>query len=104
MATMERLFAELHATDSASGAKGVGVKLTYGPIRIGNATKSQVEWGVPAQEVYPVRAQVTVEATYQNYPGAPTYSRTTTWGSRADQTFLFYKDAFGDWTYKIGRV
>ena len=101
-ATIERVFSEQYATDAASGATSAGIELTFGSIQVGAQTQAQVEWGESARDVYPVRVPVTVRASYRNYPGAPAWERTSERGVRSNDVFLFYRDPFGEWTFKTG--
>lgn len=75
------------------------VKCDFGSVKIGSITQKQVQWGKSAEAVWPVKVVVTVT----QYRGDAVY-RTVTRGDKSDDVFFFYKDAFGDWSYKTGSL
>lgn len=95
--TIQRKFHELYYEDYGS-AKVAEATIEVGDISFGEMTNLQVEYGRDAEPVCPVHTVVHVHVSYSNNPSA----RDLTRGERDDDTFLFYKDGFGRWTFKTG--
>jgi hypothetical protein len=95
--TIERVFHETYYQDYGF-AKVASATFEISNIQIGKSTLVQVEYGKDAQPVIPVRAIVKVHVTYSNNSS----DRNVTRGESTDDTFLFYRNAFGKWTFKTG--
>lgn len=95
--TIQRKFHELYFEDYGL-AKVQEVTIDIGEIKFGEMTRLQVEYGRDAEPVCPVHVVVHVHVSYSNNPSP----RDLTRGERDDDTFLFYKDGFGRWTFRTG--
>jgi len=67
----------------------------FGPMKTGNIIQKQVEYGKTAQDVCPVRIEYWFKATHAD-------GRVDTTTKGKGETFLFYQDAFDEWTFKVG--
>ncbi len=68
---------------------------SFGPMKVGKIIQKQVEYGKAAEDVCPIRMEYSFGTESQSGE-----KKQTKMG--ANQTMLFYKDAFGDWTFKTG--
>ncbi len=66
---------------------------TFGPMRTGQISKKQVEYGKLAQDVCPIR----IEYAFGTESVAGEKKQTK---MGENKTHLFYKDPFGDWIFK----
>src|SRR3954462_7455953 len=97
-ATIKKQFGEIYGTDNG-GAKFDKITFEFGPTKVGAKGEHQVEYGSANPNVWPVRTVVKMVVTYSNNPTKDE----TTFGEKQDETFFFYKDSFGDWTFKTGQ-
>ena len=67
----------------------------FGPMKAGNIIKKQVQYGQNAQNVCPIRIEYSFKATHAD-------GRVDTTTKGKGETFLFYQDAFDEWTFKVG--
>lgn len=66
---------------------------SFGPMKVGNTVKKQVEWGKAAQEVCPVRLEYSFAVEHND-------GRKEVTQMGVNKTHLFYRDPFNDWIFK----
>lgn len=65
----------------------------FGSLKFGSIVQRQVEWGKPAQDVCPVRIEFSFVVERND-------GRRTPQSHGVNQTYLFYKNGFGEWVQK----
>ena len=67
----------------------------FGPMKTGRIIQKQMEYGVAAQDVCPVRMEYSFKATHAD-------GRVDTTPKGVGETFFFYQNGFDEWTFKVG--
>ncbi len=62
--------------------------------------RKQMGLGEEARPVYPVKAPVDITVTYSNNPTVRRVER----GDMRNDVFFFYRDGFGEWTFRTGSM
>ena len=66
----------------------------FAPMKVGGTVDKQVEWGKPAQPVCAVRIEYDYRITGMDGSVKDRHEGT-------NQTYLFYKNAFDEWVFKV---
>lgn len=67
---------------------------SFQPMKFGSVVDKQVEWGKSAQPVCTVRVEYDYKITGMDGSVKDKHEG-------ANQTYLFYKNAFGEWVFKV---
>lgn len=67
----------------------------FAAIQFGAVTLQQVTYGAAAQETCPVRLDYSFDRVNED-------GERSAGGNKGQGTYYFFKDGFGEWTYRIG--
>lgn len=76
------------------------IAFEFGEIRIGDVVEKQMGLGEEARPVHPVKAPLDLTVTYSNNPTVRKVER----GKAQNDVFFFYRDGFGEWTFRTGSM
>ena len=75
-----------------------GITVALSEPKIGRITSRQLHYGKPAQPAWPVRVAATVTVT-----SSKRATEVKVWGGGPSDVWLFHKNDFDEWVYKIGK-
>jgi len=98
-ATLVKYYTEQYTSEHEKAIWGAqSASVSVSDIKVGDAYMKQVLSGAMAQNTYPVKAKVGSDVQYKSGP------KHYDFGGKSDEVFFFYKDAFGEWTFKTGSM
>ncbi len=97
--TIEAAFTETYLVDDLN-AVADRISFDFGAIQVGEVVRKQMGLGEEARPVYPVKAPVDITVTYSNNPTVRRVER----GDMRNDVFFFYRDGFGEWTFRTGSM
>lgn len=97
--TIEKTFTEIYFVKDFNAIPDT-ITFEFGQIQIGDIVEKQMGSGEFARPVYPVKAPLTLTVTYSNNPSPRTVQR----GKQMNDVFFFYRNGFGEWTFRTGSM